>query len=347
MDHSVVADALAASRLLVLKALAPDLAEMAAQEAALAAELSRLGARATKAAIDASARAAPGATPERVVDAARQAYESEFNGEAVKLLRAALESFYRLGKSAATAKATGRQPGTLRYDFAIQKADKPASVGIGFGVEDEAAIAAMRQHQAFWVGQHFDSVLSARIARVAQDAILAEGRGGVEVGALIRERLRDVLNVAPDDAIPPGFTGTPQRYFQNLAANTATTGRVFGSVQAFRELRVREIEVVNPIDERTCSRCSRMDGKVFTVETAVGQMGRVLGSANPAGVRGAQPWLTESQFASRIPTGKGTAGDNAALATAHGICLPPYHFGCRCTIDVTEGTRVERGPFTS
>ena len=346
------------ARVAVAKAaMAPELRQMVNVEAALAAALWAVHTRASARAIAAVARAAAAQTGpldvDALVGAARPAYEAEFSGPATQLLRESAERLYKLGKIAAWNRATGRSKTPLRYDFpessklAKAKAGGGAGFDVKFGLLDEQAVTMMQSPQALWIGEVFDAAVQDRIAASARRAMLEDGLGGERAGQFMRADLGVALGVNPVSAIPPGFTGPPRRYFQNLAANAATTGRVFGSMRAFTDAGVDTVEIVNPLDERTCPRCSLMDGRRFESRTLHGQMDRILGSAgkvqHPDTVRQAQPWLSEAKFVAAVGgKAKGDVGENRDLAHA-GIGLPPYHFGCRCTIDVTEDAAEEIG----
>ena len=213
------------------------------------------------------------------------------------------------------------------------------TVDPSFNVKDEQAIRALTDSHRFWVGD-FVKAASPSIKGYASTTLLDEGLSKAEAGANLRTKLDGYfsgLGSSVDAAIPAGYTGTPKLYFEGVAANAATVGRVYGSVRGFADLGVSEFTIVNPGDESTCERCLAMDGKTFPVQTGIDQVSATIAGVSAGGdpkaeqsaVRSAQPWISESQFA-KLPK------DSAGLAAA-GVCLPPYHLACRCTVDVAPG----------
>ena len=302
---------------------------------------------------------------DRFVSTLSKTYSNAFGPAAAKLFAVFFPKVYKLGKSAAWKKALGQFKGSLQYpspepvaETPVKKAEEgiePAAPAVpkpkrasprhrvtvnpSFNVKDEQAIGALTDSHRFWVGD-FVQAASPSIKGYASTTLLDEGLSKAEAGANLRAKLDGYfsgLGSSVDAAIPAGYTGTPKLYFEGVAANAATVGRVYGSVRGFADLGVSEFMIVNPGDESTCERCLAMDGKVFPVQTGIDQISATIASvsaggdpkAEQAAVRSAQPWVSESQFA-KLPK------DSAGLAAA-GVCLPSYHLGCRCTVDVAPG----------
>lgn len=249
-----------------------------------------------------------------------------------------IAKIYRLAKIAGWRKATKQTKARLTYDTPnateVTKAAPAAGFEIlpSFGPIDEGAIAALQEQQTFWIGEHYSENLGATIASTTSDALVAAGKKPAVAGELIRERLADELAHV---RTPSGFHGSADQYFEGLAANAATVARAYGQIVAFDEVGVTRYVIVNPIDERTCPVCSHMDGKTFTVERGKNQMGAELEADSPDAIKKAHPWLTPAELLAISPKA-GPAGpkDEASLADA-GISLPPFHFRCRCAVDVS------------
>lgn len=338
----------------VLKARGEEhLVEMAVKEVLLSSRLNALHEKSLKTAMNrgiarvTSSKKTGSALVKEFTDEVRTSYNELMVDDAENLTAGAVEDFYRLGMEAAWAKGTGRTKSSLRYevrDGELKKAGKtPESAHLhpSFTAVDSQAVKTLQTHQTFWIGEYYDKNLGGTIASAANDVIVTQGKSGTEAGKVLRTWFSASGAAAPgmsspESMIPVGWMGTSKDYFKGVAANAATTGRVLGSVRAFEQLGVTNLTVVNPLDERTCPRCSTMNGKHVSLKEASAQSSKLLGAKNPNQIRAAQPWLSTAAFKGMgIKPGEGplTLEEQAAMKAA-GIALPPYHFTCRCTVDV-------------
>lgn len=264
----------------------------------------------------------------RVVSNAMAPWEDS----AIAAINRATASIYKLGRKAGWRKGSGAINDSLRYgvpgETEVQKAADPFP---GFDVYDENAVEALDNYNMFWVSGHYSKTVSATIAEVVRDSLVKSGGDLKEAGRLIREALERELGKFK---LPGGFVGSADSYFEGLAANAATVARVYGQLRSFEQAGVRELEIVNPMDDRTSEICEHMNGKVFTIEQAREQFDRELAATNPTEFKAAHPWVTIEELRDISPkAGDAGAKDAEALALA-GIGLPPYHWRCRTTIDV-------------
>ena len=340
----------------VLKARGEEhLVEMAVKEVLLSSRLNALHEKSLKTAMNRGAALVARSTKtgkalaKEFTDEVGETYRELMVDDAEALVSSAIEDFYRLGMEAAWAKGTGRTKGSLRYEVSageVQKAGgtkSPESAHLhpSFTAVDAQAVKTLQSHQTFWIGEYYDKNLGPMIAGVAEDVIVTQGKSGAAAGKALRQHLSFGGVAAPgmsspESLVPAGWTGSPKDYFRGVAANAATTGRVLGSVRSFEQLGVTNLTVVNPLDERTCPRCSTMNGKHVSLKEAQSQSSKLLGAKNPGEIRAAQPWLSTAAFKGMgIKPGEGplTPEEQAAMKAA-GIALPPYHFLCRCTVDV-------------
>lgn len=248
-----------------------------------------------------------------------------------------IATVYRLAREAAFNKAAGRTKGSLGYDTtnlhtAVHKAKKvPADVNASFDLVDEAAVKALQEDQLFWIGEHYDKNVAESIRDVSSKTIVEAGASRSAAAKKMAERIRDTLSHV---RTPGRFNGSAAQYFEGLVANAVTNARAQGQIRSFRELEVERYEIVNPSDHRTCPVCSHMNGKTFTVSQGVSQMDADMKAKKPGDVKSTHPWLSPSRLKAISPkAGKSSAKDSAALAKA-GLALPPYHFRCRCGIDI-------------
>lgn len=354
------AAAFVATRVSILKAAGvPELVEIAVREVELREALLAAHRRAAQAAVDravAIVESRPGT--EATARAVEQAIAATYPVLLQKPARAALEEhvpeFYRLGRIVAWRRALGLIKTPLVYEVsegeaqvskAGAKGTRVAQVNPAFDVVDEAAQAALVDHQVFWIGEHYEDNLSARIAATSRDVLVSRGLGGADGGRALRAALDREFGLVPGPTglgpgvpVPEGWRGSPTAYFHGVAANAATTGRVFGSTRSFEQLGVSRLTINNPSDERTCLRCRVMDGKSFPVHIAADRMRSILAARTKAQVRAAHPWKSEKWFKGRA-AGPVGAQDEAELIQA-GVVLPGYHLSCRCTVDIAEGATI-------
>ena len=245
-----------------------------------------------------------------------------------------LDYIYRMARVAGHKKVTGKSKGSLQYDteqFEVLKERRipiPELKGFSFTLVDERAVKAIQEQQLFWVGEFVDG-FSQSIEDVAREVILEIGEDPIRAGIVLRERLERQFEYIK---IPEGFTGLAKNYFEGLVANAATVARVQGQLQSFIEADAGAFMIVNPMDERTCPRCSLLDGLEFPIEVGVQQMEAEQDADTIDKVKSAHPWFSESKFVDI--RSKSTDENLARNLDKAGICLPPFHFRCRCTIDI-------------
>lgn len=287
-------------------------------------------ARAREATSAAKAMAGAGRTPASIASKI-DAIMSKWAGDVEAVVASEIKSIYKLARRAAYKKAVNRTAGSLQYDTpnytaeSIRKAKRTASVEPKFDLEDEGSIKSLtKQQQVFWIGEHYDKNVSTSIADVTRKTILETGADRVKAAKAMAERVADTLSHVKT---PDGFHGSSKQYFEGLTANAATVARAHGQMRSFIDVGITKYSIVNPLDERTCPVCSHMDNRVFTVKQGADQMRAELKAKTPEAVRAAHPWIRINSL-KKLTT-------SSALAGA-GFSLPPFHFRCRCTCDITE-----------
>ncbi|MGD9749396.1 MAG: hypothetical protein AB7W59_00210 [Acidimicrobiia bacterium] len=268
-----------------------------------------------------------------------------------KVVRAEVADIYRLARIAGHKKATKQTKQSLAYDAPnfteeVTKARRrrPRIEALPrFDVVDREAAEALGERQMLWLGSHYGDHVQAEIATTTRTTMVEAGASRRTAGRLLQERARSVLGMV---AYPGGFRGTAIQYFEGVAANAATVARAYGQMRSFARVGITRYTIVNPNDSRTCAVCGHMDQKVFTVAQGLEQIRRESAARTPDDLRRVHPWLS-TQMATRIGSGtpgrlSGAAGtrDSAAFGKA-GLALPPFHFRCRCAVDVDE----EAGSF--
>lgn len=275
-----------------------------------------------------------------------KAVEKEMDKWAKEVLPRHIETqqkIYRLARTAGWKKANKKTTASLAYSTenlteVVAKAEPIYSEILpAFDIADGEAMAALGEHQTFWIGEHYDENIGRTIADTTKTTMVEAGKNRKVAGELMRERLTASLGVF---TTPAGWHGSAAQYFEGVAANAATTARAFGQMRSFQDYGVVKYEWNAINDRRTCTRCAHLDGRVFTVEQGMGVMERELGARTPAGVKRVHPFIGGSaadmtRLLSLAPTkGRGPMKESAALAGA-GISMPPLHGRCRCTCDIS------------
>jgi hypothetical protein len=247
-----------------------------------------------------------------------------------------LDRVYRLARVAGFKKAKGLTDAPLTYDTPhvedVQKASD-AEFKVVFDLVDEQAVQALQSDNLFWIGEHYGKNVSGAVATTTSQTLIEAGSSRKEAAVAMEKAMATALS---SFHVPGGYSGSARGYIEGLVANAMTTARVQGQVRSFVNVGITTYVCTNPWDERTCPTCTHMNGKTFTVKQATDQIELVQSASSPDQVKAIHPWLTtaEMKAISPLPGHQGTA-DSAALANA-GFNLPPFHFRCRCTVDVSE-----------
>jgi hypothetical protein len=149
-----------------------------------------------------------------------------------------------------------------------------------------------------------------------------------------------------------------ESYFENVASIFAARARSWGTVAAFEEAGISEMEVSCSLDSVSCNACRFMDGQVFSTGAAVSRFKQVAASDDPEAVRELQPFLGvgrndageqaiyyrkgESRVgvAQIVESAVGRDNERGSFSKemgrgaleASGITAPPYHGRCRCNL---------------
>lgn len=291
---------------------------------------------------DASARAGSivkGGGSLKAVYSAVDKVMGKWAGEVETRVTGDLARVYKLARVAGWKKAKGKTKASLQYvvpNFTEEldagrervtkaKSDKTGEALPSFDLVDDKAIADLQDDQMLWIGRHYDANVRAAIRSAVQPS-MTQGVGHDVAGRRVAEAIARELGKV---VVPDGFRGSAAKYFEGIAANTATNARVRGQVRSFSQIGITRYEIVNPMDDRTTEICAFMNGQVFTVKDAEEQIAKTSAAKTPAGVKRAHPWLPVGRVQKIFAKG-GTKG-----LVANGLALPPYHFRCRSTVDVS------------
>jgi hypothetical protein len=291
-----------------------------------------------------AARAASGKTSAKAAASAVNSVMRKWPGDVKGVVTADIKRIYKLARIAGHKKATKQTKLSLAYNMPAPAEDEQAAikarrprVGPSFDAVDAEAADALAARQVLWLGEHYDEHVAEAIATTAREAMVEGGASRRVAGRLLEERVRRELGMV---TLPSGARTGAASYFEGVAANAATVARAVGQIRSFARIGITRYTIVNPRDDRTCPVCSFVDGKVFTTTQAVEQLTAEAEARTPDDIRAIHPWLSRERLGEisrgpgRIEGARGTR-DSAALAEA-GQALPPYHFKCRCAVDVDE-----------
>lgn len=312
---------------LALKAVSPETAAMLDEEKKLDADLQAAHERAAEVAIAAALIAlGTGAVSEndvaRSVSHAEVSYNAVMRPASERIVTSGMGKIYRAGKAAAARRSS------RMLDVQISPS---------FTLVDRNAVNAMASHRIYWIGNHFETVISNRVKAVAQHEIIEGGLGGREAADAMRVALEREFGLleaggpARPVPIPPGWKGTSKGYFHMLASNAATTARVAGSVRAYGEAGFEKVVWETMGDQRVCEDlCEPMDGKEFLISSCIKLLDRIAAAKTPEEAKEITPWLPAEEFKKHLG-GAGQISDEESEGLVEaGLALPPLHALCRC-----------------
>lgn len=335
-----------------LKAVSPSLARMVVEERKYALALWGGHRRALSRLLDevaAPAAAAPSADAlEPVLERGRGVYTRVLTSVYEAEGRERMLEIVRVGYEAMVARLKGKG-GPLQYEMPESgtllkaKTEAEASADVAFPLllsgEDQKSLDAFLRQQVFWIGEVYPALVAPIIREVVADVVFRQGSRERVAVAEIRRRVQEALGAVGEGerlVIPAGYRGTPARYFEGVAANATTLGRVGGAMFALREADATRYEWVTVGDELVCERCATLDGKIFEVKDGIALFERMAGAKNPDEIREIAPWYTARELREMVD-GKGHISDaESARLVEAGLGFPPAHFLCRCTIDIAE-----------
>lgn len=212
---------------------------------------------------------------------------------------------------------------------------KPLSIKLSFSQVDKRAVAALNNHQVFWIGDFYSTHLSKRIQAVSGDVLIKQGLGRVEAGKELRSAIEKEFGLVSGGRskyapkVPAQFAGNSAKYFEGVASTSAHQARTFSKMTVFRQANVKFFRLINPNDKRTGTICQQMSGQEFSVKVGVSQMSKVLGAKNPKDIKKISPWLSGTELVTILDGAeKGSSKASANLSNAN-ITLPPFHAFCR------------------
>jgi hypothetical protein len=203
--------------------------------------------------------------------------------------------------------------------------------------KDAAVIASLARIRNVSIGTHFERNLRPEISRIIETAVLDKGLNKKQAGDFLKSELtRKLGGSAFRTAIPDSVWEQGQKsvdnYFEGLSDTHMTMSKSFSNIVAMNEARIRKIQFVAIVDNRTSQICLEMDGRIWEIEMVNDVMARMLESENVDELKEAAPWKRDL---SDFNVGRGERLDDPILAgdlAKAGVVIPPLHFRCRSSL---------------
>lgn len=213
------------------------------------------------------------------------------------------------------------------------------AIAADFNAIDHRVIAHVRRSQGPFVRQEYVRRAAAFEHRARDTVATALERGlGREDIAIELERLATGVLV----------TGSTP-YWEVVAGTVVSSGRSYAQVSAYAEAGIDRYRVVAVLDRATTPICSFLDGKTFSVATALDRFEAIEQAATIGDLQDAHPWVRVGRDGGKGPqlyverggerttVATGNAGGGFASALndrdleSLGLGFPPYHGLCRST----------------
>lgn len=260
---------------------------------------------------------------------------NQWSKDVIKTFNKEMREVYKLARIAGHKKATRQTKTSLQYNVPATTGDektiitKAASRLPDFDLVDEEAMDALDDRNIFWVGKHYDENLSKTIAKTAKETMIEAGHSPSQASKLMSERINKALTVF---VTPRGFTGTAKQYFEGLVANAMTVGRSYGQMKSFADVGIQKYTIVNPGGSRICPVCEQLNGTTFETQQGLNQIALEYKAKKPEDIKSIHPW----------PRSKSIVANKSPKELSNiGLSLPPYHYRCRCTVDITDVSSYE------
>jgi hypothetical protein len=264
----------------------------------------------------------------KTISSSINAIMNKWSRDVLPVYNSEMREVYKLARIAGYKKASGKTKASLQFNvpktsksIPIKKAD--SDIHVDFDLVDENTIEALENKNIFWVGEHYDKNISDSVKDTAKSVMVEAGESTSLAGQLMGERIKDILSKF---STPGGFVGTEKQYFEGLVSNAMTVGRVYGQMRSFSQIGITRYEIVNPGGDRICEVCANIQGTTFDIKQGLEQITKEFKSSSPEDIKKIHPWVGSSKVI-------GKSSDSLA---SMGLSLPPYHFRCRCTIDVSS-----------
>jgi hypothetical protein len=205
---------------------------------------------------------------------------------------------------------------------------------------DKGVIRSLANEGPYWIGNFYGDHLSERITEVGYQVTVEGGFGREAAGRTMKDVLRQEFALSGgastyESTIPARFAGNVDNYSRIVSANVAQRSRVYSSISAMRDAEFVRYQFTAVMDERTSEVCQEMNGRIFTVTSAVKVLEEVSLSENPEDFKQAHPWPKNAESI-RVIAGSGSAIEQSRNLEEAGIVMPPLHGMCRSSVEAID-----------
>ncbi len=205
-----------------------------------------------------------------------------------------------------------------------------------FSDADEKIYANLAALENIAIGDHFPKTLKRNVSSLIQKGVLEKGLNKKQAGEFLRKeltrRLGGKVSAVPPSIAKQGLNATTA-YYEGLNATHVTFARNFGQLQMMQEAGIEKYIWDSIIDNRTSMICAQMNGRIFTVESSLSIMNKVVGADDVETLHNVAPFKRNlSEFGLKEGKKLSNANASASLQKA-GVGLPPIHFRCRSEIN--------------
>lgn len=218
-----------------------------------------------------------------------------------------------------------------------------------FDAQDENIVERAARSQAIYITDRYGN-LRENYAKEARDIISR----GLEEGLRSRDITADLYKACKRRHSDRASKG----YYAVVANAGMNRSRTYGQLRGYKEADIQRYEISAVLDENTTDICRMMNGKTFSVTSALNLVRSVDDGSKE--VKDAQPWVRsrkdpadpskkqlfistssgETPVARVVRSGVGVVDDegefersmSSTKLRASGILVPPFHGNCRTTI---------------
>lgn len=203
-----------------------------------------------------------------------------------------------------------------------------------FSLVDQQSVTALHNNSMYWIQGNYSRNVREGIERATAEAI-AGGQGRVALAEELQRRFRGQFDLTDN-------------HWTTISSASLNRSRNIAQIRTYQEAEVTHYTINAVLDRRTSEICNSMDGRTFSVASAVRVITEVENAGDPEAVKDSMPWLRwdgdrGAPYAEvrgqriDLPAGRSPA-DNAAYERV--APLPPYHGRCRSTTTVSVETVV-------
>lgn len=226
--------------------------------------------------------------------------------------------------------------------YGILKETESANLNIKYIVTklDRGVVRGLSNDGPYWIGNFYNDKLSERIAQIGYNVTVEGGFGREAAGRTMRDVLTQefALKGGPssfESTVPANYAGNVDSYTRLVAANVTQRSRVYSSVSAMHDSGFTRYQFSAVMDERTSEVCQEMNGRIFTVASAVRTLQDVSLAEDPEAFKQAHPWPRNIE-AVRVIAGSGSFAEQNKNLEEAGIALPPLHGFCRSSVEAID-----------